>query len=659
MYALEKHQVLIVEAETGSGKSTQICQYLADVGYTNAADRRYMIGVTQPRRVAAATLAARVAEEMNCELGSRVGFSVRFDERIQLDRTEIKFMTDGVLLRELLTDPLLDTYSVIMLDEAHERTINSDLLIGLLAKVLRRRPLLRMVIASATVEADQLQDFYAQQSISATILSVPGRQHALDVFYAKQPVADYVRGAVDAVIKIHETRPRGDVLVFFTSAEEIENALEMLKSYSRSLTGESTGSRRFDTSTSGRNPVDSHSAPHKLYVLPLYAALPASEQTKVLEPFPRSVRKVVLATNVAETSLTIPGITFVVDCGFVKCRCFDSKSGNDALIVQPISKAAARQRAGRAGRTQPGQVFRLYTKSDHDLLADHSIPEMQRTELSSVLLQLKALGINNLLQFRLPSPPPTANVIIALEMLFALDFIDSAGRLTDNVGMKAAELPLPPQCAKMLLASADFGCSEEALTICAMLQIENIFQQPMQGQRAQQARNAKRRFAVQEGDLITYLNVYNGFIQAGKVRSWADRNHLHYNGLLHAIEVRTRLMHLARRIRIPLRSADGDSEAISKCIVAGYFANAAYWNTSGFYRSVRGSLELHLHPSSVLNGLSRPPAVVVYVQLLHTSRRFIRDVIEVKAEWLHQLAPHFYEFGTQRELNEKHLIDTK
>ena len=639
LYAIEKHQVLIVEAETGSGKSTQICQYLVDAGYTNAADHHYMVGITQPRRVAATTLANRVAEEMNCPLGTRVGYSIRFEERLERESTEIKFMTEGILIREMFSDPLLNDYSVLMVDETHERTIAGDILLGLLRKILRKRPQLKLVISSATLESDVLIKFFTYENVTCHRLHLQGKQHPLDILYLKQPVADYLRASVDAVIKIHECERRGDILVFLTGQNEVDKVVDILKDYSRSL--------------NDRPEVDL-SGPKKLYALPLYASLPAYEQMKVFDQFPRSVRKVVVATNLAETSLTIDGVVYVVDCGFVKTRIFDSKTGTDALMVIPVSKASARQRAGRAGRTAAGKVYRLYTKTDHDqTLLDHSVPEIQRSDLSGMLLQLKALGIDNVLNFRFPSDPPEANVIIALELLYALGCIDAAGHLTPEVGLKAAELPLTPMFAKMLLASHQYECSEEILTICAMLQIENIFQQPSQGQRAIQARNAKHKFSVEEGDLITYLNVFNAFIAAGKVRSWSDRHYLNYNGLLRAVEIRLRLSHLLRRLSIPLRSADGDLDRVRKCIVAGFFANAALWHHSGCYRSVRGQHELHVHPTSVLSVLSRPPRVVLFAQLLHTSKQFIRDLTSINSEWLHEIAPHFYEYGTERELNER------
>jgi len=341
--------VLIIKGETGSGKSTQIGQYLAEAGWVkNDEGQTLTIGITQPRRVAAVTLAKRVSEEMNCELGNEVGYSIRFDDLYQDGKTLIKYMTEGILIREMMSDPLLKKYSVIMVDEVHERTLYTDIVLGLLKKILRKRPEFRVIISSATIELDLFTKYFTQDGISVDYLFVFGRTYPVEVFYAQEPVADYIKASIDIVIKIHETLPGGDILVFLTGQEEVERAVKTLLDYAKEIK-ERTDLKR-------------------MYVLPMYSTLPSYDQLKVFEHFSKSVRKVVIATNIAEASVTINGIVYVVDCGFVKLRFYNTKTCTDSLVVVPISKASAEQRAGRAGRTQPGKVFRLFTEHSYQNL---------------------------------------------------------------------------------------------------------------------------------------------------------------------------------------------------------------------------------------------------------------------------------------------------
>lgn len=390
----------------------------------------------------------------------------------------------------------------------------------------------------------------------------------------------------------------------------------------------------------------------KLFVLPFYASLPTTDQLKVFQAFPRSVRKVVVATNIAEASVTITGISFVVDCGFFKTRYFNPKTGIDSLVIVPITKASAAQRAGRAGRTKSGHAFRLYPETEYEKLIQFTPPEIERVALPSVILQLKALGINNVVKFDFLTPPPELNVISSFDILFALQAIDEEGNMTDPLGLQMAEFPLNPAFSKMLLVSEKFGCSEEILTITAILQVQNIFSLPGGGQRAQQARRAKHNLSVEEGDLITYLNVFRKFLKAGQIKSWSDRNYLHYKGLLRAVEIRNRLKSILRKFNIRLVSTN-DVEAICKCIVAGFFTNAAQMCPDGIYRTIRGNHELYIHPTSVIFTMKRPPKFIVFTEVLHTTKEFMKDITAIKASWLYELAPHYYEFGTEREILER------
>ena len=640
LYLLEQYQTLVIHGETGSGKSTQIPQFFMETGWT---DTNKMMAVTQPRKVAVISLASRVAEEVGCQVGDKIGFTVRFQDE-STEKTHIKYMTEGILVKEMMSDPLLERYSVVMVDEVHERTVNTDILLGLLKRILLKRPDLKLIVASATIDAELFLKFFdlkydktdkERPRHTSAILSVEGSCHPIDVHYIREPVANYVKASVNAVIALHETERTGDVLVFLTGQDEVQEAVSLLLDYSRSQT----------------NPDMK-----KMYVLPLHGSLPSKEQFKIFESFPKSVRKVIVSTNIAETSVTIPGISYVVDSGFMKIRYFNPKTCSDSLVICPVSKASAKQRAGRAGRMNPGKVFRLYREKDYDLLEKFTVPEIQRTSLAGVILQLKALGVKNVYDFNFPARPPEVNFMAGLELLFALDAIDDDGELT-SFGLKMAELPLEPMLSKALLDSEKFECSQEVLSIVSMLSVENIFQTPSSGQASIQANNAKYNKSVEEGDLITFLNLYNEFMAEGRIRSWADKNFLNYNALLRVCDVRSKLSDMiTKRFGIKLLSAEGDIESIEKCLLTGLFCNAVFLDpTKGerVYKTVRGSHLLYIHPSSVLNVVKRPPRCLVFAQVLHTTQDFMRNLMAIDPKWLTQVAPKYFEFGTERELREQ------
>lgn len=628
LYLLEKFQTLVLVGETGCGKSTQVPQYLLEAGW--GSDDK-IIGVTEPRRVAATTLASRVAEEKGCLLGDTVGYCIRFDDRFDPQRTKIKYMTEGILLREMMADPLLRSYSVIMLDEVHERTLYTDIAMGLLKKILRKRKNLKLIVASATVDAEQLYRFFNQNSgkdksqDTTVIMSVEGRLYPVDIHYVKEPVPDYVKATVETVIKIHLHEPMGDILAFLTGQDEVDRAVGLLKEQ-----------------------VIENKDNVKLLVLPMYGSLPNSEQLKVFRPTPRGLRKVVIATNIAETSITIFGIVYVIDCGFVKLCWFNPEAHIDSLVIVPVSQASADQRAGRAGRVRSGKVYRLYPVEEYKKLNEATPPEMQRTELSMAVLQLKALGIDNILRFSFPSPPPARNLQSALELLYALDAIDSNGQLTKPIGITIAEFPISPLFSKSLIISGEFGCSEEILSIVAMLQVQNVFIKPSSGQASIKARVEKRKFEVEEGDLLTLLNVYSAFVKHDMSRDWCTKYFLNYKGLTRAHEIRTQMLLLLRRFNVPIVSCNGDAEKVCKAITSGLFPNAAFLHYSGVYKTVRGEQELHIHPNSVLY-TQQQPKWVLFCKIVQTDRAYMMDLTVVNPSWLEELAPHFYKKTIDRD----------
>eukprot|EP00877_Chromochloris_zofingiensis_P010555 jgi/Chrzof1/5753/Cz16g14170.t1 len=406
LYLLETHATVVIVGETGCGKTTQIPQYLHKAGWTAEG---YQVVCTQPRRMAAVTVAQRVAQEMGVDVGGLVGYGVRFEDITNKASTKIKYVTDGVLLREMMDDPLLTKYSVIMVDEAHERSLATDTLLGLLKKVQRRRHDLRLIISSATLEVDKLVAFFdtatirrhkttatagagagagvggsAELSRTPAVLSVEGRTHPVQVHYLLEPCPDYIKAAVETVVDIHREDVPGDVLLFLTGQEECEAVVKLLDEEARKL---------------ARSRLK-----YKMLPLPLYAGLPGAHQRLVYEPTPRGYRKVIAATNIAETSLTIEGVVYVVDSCYVKQRAYNPILGLESLLVAPTSQASAAQRAGRAGRVRPGHAFRLCTEEAFSkLLPVATVPEMQRSDLAGLLLQLKIL-MDSMLRSAFPIP---------------------------------------------------------------------------------------------------------------------------------------------------------------------------------------------------------------------------------------------------------------
>ncbi|XP_046718385.1 LOW QUALITY PROTEIN: pre-mRNA-splicing factor ATP-dependent RNA helicase DHX16-like [Silurus meridionalis] len=757
--AIRDHQILIIEGETGSGKTTQIPQYLLEDGYTKGGMK---VGCTQPRRVAAMSVAARVAQELAVKLGNEVGYSIRFEDCTS-KRTVLKYMTDGMLLREFLTEPELASYSAIIIDEAHERTLHTDILFGLIKDIARFRPDLKVLVASATLDTERFSCFFD----NAPVFRIPGRRFPVNIYYTKAPEADYLEACVVSVLQIHVTQAPGDVLVFLTGQEEIEACCDLLQERCR----------RFGSKIS------------ELIVLPIYANLPSDMQAKIFNPTPPGARKVVVATNIAETSLTIDGIIYVIDPGFCKQKSYNARTGMESLIVTPCSRASANQRAGRAGRVAAGKCFRLYTAwaYKHEM-EETTVPEIQTTKLGNVVLLLKSLAtllpkrtsdsfnlrtavITNLLKrnikkkrkedrdmigvaavvparseprrkvvpgamkeqpssasgntrkhaadssspaqerasaatprplvppraslqgfqessspfhesFALPqgfhvhstppqgfherSAPPQSfrkraaiiwgsrgrsalpqEICVPLqgfrESSFPLQgFRDSSplnhlGELT-KLGRRMAELPTDPMLSKMILASEQYKCSEEVLTIAAMLSVNNsIFYWPKN--KVVHADNARMNFVVPGGDHLMLLNVYSQWVESGYSRQWCFKRFIQLRSMRRARDVRKQLEQLMERIEVELCSADGDNICIRKAVTAGYFYHAARLS-KGDYKTVKHQQTVYVHPNSSL--FEKQPRWIIYHKLVFTTKEFLREVIEIDSSWLLEVAPHYY-----------------
>ncbi|KAF5368482.1 hypothetical protein D9758_002163 [Tetrapyrgos nigripes] len=616
--AIEEHQVLIVVGDTGSGKTTQMVQYLAEAGYAD----KGRIGCTQPRRVAAMSVAKRVSEEVGCRLGQEVGYTIRFEDCTSPE-TRIKYMTDGMLQRECLIDPLCNSYSVVMLDEAHERTIATDVLFGLLKKAVKKRPDLKLIVTSATLDAEKFSKYF----FGCPIFTIPGRTFPVEILYTKDPETDYLDASLITVMQIHLSEPPGDVLLFLTGQEEIDTACEILYERMKAL---------------------GPKVP-ELLILPIYSALPSEVQSRVFEPTPPGARKVVIATNVAETSLTIPSIYYVIDPGFSKQNAYDPRLGMDSLVVMPISQAQARQRSGRAGRTGPGKCYRLYTEAAfRNEMLPSSIPDIQRTNLSTTILQLKAMGINDLLSFDFMDPPPAPTMLTALEGLYALSALDDEGLLT-RLGRKMADFPMEPPLAKMLIASVELGCSEEILSIVAMLSVQSVFYRPKEKQG--QADSKKAKFHQPEGDHLTLLTVYNGWKNANFSNPWCYENFIQARNMRRAQDVRKQLLGIMDRYKHDIISAGRDYNRVRRAICSGYFRHAAKKDPQEGYKTIVEGTPVYIHPSSAL--FNRAPEWLIYHELVLTTREYCHNVTAVEPKWLVEVAPQFFKVADANKISKR------
>ena len=615
------NRIIIIVGETGSGKTTQLTQYLVEWGYAQYG----RIGCTQPRRVAAMSVALRVSSEFGCKISEEVGYLIRFEDQCS-EKTIIKYMTEGMLLRETLIDKNLSQYSVIILDEAHERTIATDVLFGLIKEAIKRRPTLKLIITSATLNSAKFSKFFD----NCPVFKIPGRTYDVEILYAKVPEVDYLEASLKTVLQIHLNEKPGDILLFLTGQEEIDNACSMLQ---------------LKVNTLGKN------AP-KMIVYPVYSAMPSELQIKIFEPAPPGTRKCIVATNIAEASLTIDGIYYVVDPGFTKIKTFNSKVGMDNLIIVPISQSSAQQRAGRAGRTGPGKCYRLYTYNafKNEMLPD-TVPEIQRTNLADTVLILKALGINDLLHFEFMDPPPTPNLVSAMEQLYYLGALDEEGLLT-KLGRRMAEFPLEPKLSKILLASVDLNCSEEITTIVSMLSVQNVFYRPKE--KEEQADKKRARFINYQGDHITLLNVYNEYIKY-QTEDWCKENFLHYRNLSKAVEIKEQLKSILQRYKLKMISCKGSYSQVRKAITAGYFSHVARCQKD-VYKTIIDDHEVFIHPSSAL--FNKNPEWVVYHEVVNTTKEYMRNVSTINPKWLMDVAGKYFKVCdpnvlTKKQRNEK------
>ncbi|CAI7721214.1 pre-mRNA-splicing factor ATP-dependent RNA helicase PRP16, putative [Plasmodium vivax] len=679
--AVYNNNIIIIVGETGSGKTTQIVQYLYEDGY----HKNGIICCTQPRRVAAVSVAYRVSHEMNVEIGSLVGYTIRFEDNTTKD-TKIRYVTDGILLRETLTDKDLDKYSVIIMDEAHERSINTDVLLGILKNICLKRNDLKLLVTSATIDSKKFSEFFG----NAPIYNIQGRTFKVHLEYLRSPCNDYIECAVQKAIEIHISDNNydnnfGDILIFMTGQEDInatcyllsERFYEVYESYKesknhkkdtlnrirsiirdkpdgvRSNPGEDEPDKPHDNNCSGEEsdygpqPLhvgsntqkdEAQNAIHPFYVFPIYSQLSSEQQSKIFQKY--DLRKIIVSTNIAETSLTLDGIKYVIDSGYCKLKVYNQKIGMDVLQITPISQANANQRSGRAGRTGAGICYRLYT--ENTFLCDlypNNIPEIQRSNLANVVLLLKSLNVENVFEFDFIDIPSRESIINSLHELWVLGAINNEGNLTD-IGKKMILFPLDPPLSKIVIYSENFECTNEILIIVSMLSSAAIFLEAKENSEAIESK--KEKFTVPESDHLTLLNIYLQWRSHNYSPSWCSKNFIQYKSMNKAKEVYSQLSDIIKTLKMKNVSCNNKWECVRKTICSGYFHNAAKLKSISEYVNLRTNVSCHVHPSSSLYNIGYTPDYVIYQEIVFTTKEFMRNVTTVDPEWLCELGPLFF-----------------
>ncbi len=615
--AIRDHQVVIVAGETGSGKTTQIPKICLELGR----GVRGMIGHTQPRRIAARTVAERVAEELDTPLGESVGWKVRFTDQVNPDATFIKLMTDGILLAEIQTDRELRAYDTIIIDEAHERSLNIDFLLGYLAQLLPKRPDLKVVITSATIDPERFSRHFGD----APIIEVSGRTYPVEVRYrplleedSEDSDRDQITAICDAVEEL-QGEGKGDILVFLSGEREIRDTADALvkKNY------------RFTE------------------VLPLYARLSHAEQHRVFQP--HTGRRIVLATNVAETSLTVPGIKYVIDPGFARISRYSHRTKVQRLPIEPVSQASANQRKGRCGRTSDGVCIRLYSEDDFLARPEFTDAEILRTNLASVILQMTAAGLGDIEKFPFIDPPDHRNIRDGVQLLQELGAIDPAEkdvrkRLTQT-GRKLAQLPVDPRLARMVLEADKNGCVREVMVIAAALSIQDPRERPADKQA--QADQQHARFKDETSDFLAYLNLWRYVREqqrergSSSFRRMCKQEYLNFLRIREWQDIYTQLRTVAKQMGIHLNEEDAPGDRIHLSLLAGLLSHIGMKDVKdgakNEYLGAR-SAKFAIFPGSAL--FKKPPRFVMSAELVETSRLWARVNARIEPEWVEPLAGH-------------------
>ncbi len=603
--AIQKNQVMIVAGETGSGKTTQLPKICLDAGRGVAG----LIGHTQPRRIAARSVAVRIASELQCELGHAVGYKVRFSDHTRPE-SYIKLMTDGILLAESQADRFLNQYDTLIIDEAHERSLNIDFLLGYLKQLLPKRPDLKLIITSATIDTERFSQHFAD----APIIEVSGRTYPVEIRYRPLQAEDedeQDRDIQQAICDAADELARfgqGDVLIFLPGEREIRETAETLRK---------------------------HHPPHT-EILPLYARLSASDQNRIFQS--HKGRRIVLSTNVAETSLTVPGIRYVIDPGLVRLSRYSHRTKVQRLPIEKTSQASANQRAGRCGRVGPGVCIRLYSETEFQARPEFTDPEIKRSNLASVILQMKSLRLGDIEDFPFVEAPENRLITDGYKLLEELGAVDARKQLTES-GRHLAKLPLDPRVARMVLAGKDENSLSEMLIIASALSVQEPRERPHDKQ--QKADEKHKAFADEKSDFIAYLNLWRAYheqskhLTNNKLRKWCRDNFISYMRLREWHDVQVQLKSVVRELGWQLNQQAADFDAVHRALLAGLLGNVANKNEKQEFTGARG-IKLNIFPGSVL--FKKASKWIMAAELVETARMYARTVAKIEPEWIEKVA---------------------
>jgi len=604
--AIEKHQVIILCGETGSGKTTQLPQICLSLGRGVSG----LIGHTQPRRIAARTVAARIADELKCSLGQQVGYQVRFDDKTN-QKSYIKVMTDGILLTEIQHDRFLNKYDTLIIDEAHERTLNIDFLLGYLKWLLNKRPDLKLIITSATIDPDSFSAFFNQ----APIIKVSGRTYPVDVLY--RPIEEFAEGdmqqavvhAVDEALKI----VRGDILIFFSGEREIKEAADAINKY----------------------------RPQQYEVLPLYARLSSSQQQKIFQS--HRLIKIILATNIAETSITVPGIRTVIDTGLVRINRYSPGSQVQRLPIEHISQASANQRKGRCGRVSDGLCIRLYAEDEFNLWEEYTTPEIQRTSLASVILQMAVLKLANISHFPFISPPEKKYINDGYRLLQEIEALDKNRKMT-VMGYEIAKLSIDPRLARMVVASKG-TCAEEVAIIVSALAIQDPRERPFEFQ--QKADECHREFFDEDSDFLAFLNLWQFYrakeqeLSKNKLRQLCKKRFLSYMKMREWQEIYHQLTRQMKTLGYRFNQQEVNYEFIHNALLTGLLGQIGFKDEKYQYLGPR-SRQFNLFPGSSL--FKKQPKWLMAAHLVETTKLYARMAAKINPQWIEACASHLVKY---------------
>ncbi|SCN63412.1 pre-mRNA-splicing factor ATP-dependent RNA helicase PRP2, putative [Plasmodium chabaudi chabaudi] len=677
--AIKNNKILILVGETGSGKSTQLTQYLYECKYHLYGN----IICTQPRRIACIAIANRVADEMNVKVGKEVGYVIRFQNKTS-DNTKVIYMTDGMFLRLLLYNPTLEGISVLIVDEAHERALHTDVILPIIKDICNFRENIRIVISSATLDAEKISSYFN----CAPIFYVPGRKYNVDIYYTINNESNYLSAIVVTILQIHITQGKGDILVFLPGQFEIELVQQELESKLNEL------APKF------RNMI----------ILPIYSSLPAECQSRIFEDVGNEDdaknenndngdksddkeiiddehktddtekdeenrlstasnnnkkksnnenaklatnnirRKIILSTNICETSITIDNIIYVIDSGLCKQKIYNPNSGIESLVTLPCSKASVNQRAGRAGRKQDGKCFRLFTKKSFIDLSDNSIPEIQRCEISSMILLLKSLGMDDIINFDFLDPPSPVVIIKGLELLYSLGALNNEGNLT-KTGRKMAEFPTDVKSSKMILsASEKYNCVDEILSITSMLTHANSIFYVQKG-KEKEADNVKKFFIIEGGgDFLMFLNIFKQCEENNFSTSYCYDHFLQYHTLIKIKDIKTQLISICEKLDLPITSCGIEKHDsisnIKKCIISGFFTNAALPINKSELKIIKLNQVVSIYPSSVLAKKNIMEeyhnSCIIFYEVIKINKSYIRYNIDVNKDLLFEIASFYF-----------------